>query len=246
MRTAHTLTVQGGVPSQGVCVPARGSTRLGGVPAKGCTCLGGVPAQGKGGVPSPGGTCLQGCTWLGGIPAWGVPAWEGGCTCPGGACLGGCTSARGTCWRGVPARGVPVWGGVPCDLSHHAFDVTCMLPPLQLRHTKCAAAYIVWPRCMLGYTPPPVDRITDTCKNINFPQLRLRAVTKEQFVHRWLIYQTFSSNFFTRGFFTARIEVPSMHHRSHDQGVCIRGWYASKEVVCIQGRGSVSSGVVCI
>ena len=25
--------------------------------------------------------------------------------------------------------------------------------------------------------PPPVDRITDTCKNITFPQLRLRAVT---------------------------------------------------------------------
>ena len=29
---------------------------------------------------------------------------------------------------------------------------------------------------MLGYHPPPVNRITDTCKNITFPQLRLRAV----------------------------------------------------------------------
>ena len=29
---------------------------------------------------------------------------------------------------------------------------------------------------MMGYSPPPVNRITDTCKNITFPQLRLRAV----------------------------------------------------------------------
>ena len=31
---------------------------------------------------------------------------------------------------------------------------------------------------MLGYHPPPTNRITDTCKNITFPQLRLRAVIK--------------------------------------------------------------------
>ena len=28
-----------------------------------------------------------------------------------------------------------------------------------------------------GIPPPPVNRITDTCKNITFPQLRLRALT---------------------------------------------------------------------
>ena len=40
--------------------------------------------------------------------------------------------------------GVCSWGvGVPCDLSHHAFDVTCMLPPHQLRPTNSAAAYIL-------------------------------------------------------------------------------------------------------
>ena len=44
------------------------------------------------------------------------------------------------------AVGVPALGGeqgVPCDLCHHAFDVTCMLPPHQLRPTNSAAAYIL-------------------------------------------------------------------------------------------------------
>ena len=66
-------------------------------------------------------------------------------------------------------------GDVPCDLSHHAFDVTCMLSPHQLRPTNSTAAYIVLVQGMMGYHPP-VNRITDTCKNITFPQLRLRAV----------------------------------------------------------------------
>ena len=86
-----------------------------GVSAQGVSLLGGVPAQG---VPAQG------------VPAWGVPA-QGVClprgiSLPGGACLG-----------------VSLPGGVPCDLSHHAFDVTCMLPPHQLRPTNSAAAYIV-------------------------------------------------------------------------------------------------------
>ena len=58
-------------------------------------------------------------------------------------------------------------GGVPCDLSHHAFDVTCMLPAHQLRPTNSAAAYILlvmWPAMYAGIPtpPPPVDRILDT------------------------------------------------------------------------------------
>ena len=52
--------------------------------------------------------------------------------------------------------------------------------------------------------------------------------------------------------------LPSMHHRSHDQGVCIRqglhlgglhpgeGGLHPGEGVCIQGRGSASRGGVCI
>ena len=43
---------------------------------------------------------------------------------------------------GCLLRGVPV-GGVSCDLSHHTFDVTCMLPPHQLSVSTSAAAYIV-------------------------------------------------------------------------------------------------------
>ena len=61
---------------------------------------------------------------------------------------------------GVSAWGVSAQGGVPCDLSHHAFDVTCMLSLLQLILKSNAAAYFVV--VMLGYTPP-IDRILDTC-----------------------------------------------------------------------------------
>ena len=88
---------------------------------------------------------------------WGGMSWGG--TSLGGACLGGCTCPGGE--------------GVSCDLSHHAFDVTCMLPLHQLSVSTCAAPYIVWPRCMLGYhptPPPPVNRMTNRCKNITLPQ----------------------------------------------------------------------------
>ena len=44
---------------------------------------------------------------------------------------------------GVSVSGVSAKGGVPCDLSHHAFDVICMLSPQQLRLNSNVAAYIV-------------------------------------------------------------------------------------------------------
>ena len=89
---------------------------------------------------------------------------RGGCLPGGGACPGGVPARRGGC---LPGGG----GGVPCDLSHDAFDVTCMLPPHQLRPNTSAAAYIVLAHCMLGYTtPPPVDRMTHTYENITLPQ----------------------------------------------------------------------------
>ena len=74
---------------------------------------------------------------------------EGG-VCPGGSLPGGAVGGLypgGVCPGGLPRR------GVPCDLSHHAFDVTCMLPPPQLRPTNSAAAYIVVVQGMMGYTP---------------------------------------------------------------------------------------------
>ena len=44
-------------------------------------------------------------------------------------------------------------GYLPCNLSHDAFDVTYSTPP-----------------------PAPNYELTDACKNITSPQLRLRAV----------------------------------------------------------------------
>ena len=117
-----------------------------------------------------------GCAWLpGGMHGCGGHAWlpggvhgcrghvwllggmrgcRGACVAAGGACMaaGGCVWLLGGmhgCW------GACVVGGVcmPCDLSHHAFDVTCMLSLLQLRLNRNAAAYIVlvmWHAC-----PPP-------------------------------------------------------------------------------------------
>ena len=62
----------------------------------------------------------------------------------GGLCLGGCLPSGGCLSRGVPAQGVSAWGVyIPCDLSHHAFDLTCMLPSHQLRPTNNAVAYIL-------------------------------------------------------------------------------------------------------
>ena len=61
------------------------------------------------------------------------------------------------------------------DLSHHAFDISCMLSLYQLRLVTSAAAYIVFGHvtcdaCWDTHTPPPVDRMTNVCKNITFPQ----------------------------------------------------------------------------
>ena len=105
-----------------------------------------------------------------------MPAQEG--CLPKGYLHGGCLHG------GVPAWGVSAQGGVcpggSCALSHHAF-VNCMLPPHQLSVSTCATPYIVWPRCMLLYTPPPpVNRMTDRCKNITLPQTLFAGGKKSQ------------------------------------------------------------------
>ena len=120
-------------------------------------CLPGGSARGvsaRGGLP---GGCLPG----------GVSA-KGGCL-PGGCLPGGCVCQGGVCQGGVCQGGVCQGGCVPCDLSHHAFHVTCMLPPHQLRLNTSAAAYILLAHCMLGYTPPSCGQ-TDTCKLITLPE----------------------------------------------------------------------------
>ena len=101
-----------------------------------------------GGSPSGGVLHLGGFSIWGGSPSRGVLH------------LGGVSI-----WGGSPSRGVSIRGGVPCDLSHHAFDVTCMLPPHQL----CTCLYTAWScdlQCILGYHPSCGQ--TDTCKNITF------------------------------------------------------------------------------
>ena len=94
-------------------------------------------------------------------------------TIQGGGVFWGRGPAQGSLPRGCLSR------GVPCDLSHHAFDVTYMLSQHQLSVYTNAAAYIV----VVGHVTQvhagvytPVNRMTDRCKNITFLQLRLRAV----------------------------------------------------------------------
>ena len=114
----------------------------------------------------------------GGFSIWGV-LHLGEALHPGGVLHPGGFSIQGV--GGSPFRGgfsiqggFSILGGLPCDLSHHAFDVTCMLPPHQLRPTNSAAAYIVLVghvTCKASWdtTPPHVNRIKRTCKNITSP-----------------------------------------------------------------------------
>ena len=114
--------------SGGRCL-LRGVSAWGGVCSQEGVCSEGVCS--RGGVCSQGGVCSRGVSALGGS-ALGVSALGGVCSqgvsAPGGCLLQGCLLPQ---------------GGVPCDLSHHAFDVTCMLPAHQLRPTNSAAAYIL-------------------------------------------------------------------------------------------------------
>ena len=102
---------------------------------------------------------------MGGLHAGGVLhaggfSIEGGFSMQGGGILhpGGVLHAGGFSIQGgvLHPGGVSPSRGVPCDLSHHAFDVTCMLSPHQLRPTNSAAAYIVVVQGMMGYPPTPL------------------------------------------------------------------------------------------
>ena len=99
-----------------------------------------------------------------GVSVQGMPA-QGGCLPRGVFALGGVCLGGGACPCGCLPR------GVPRDLSHHAFDVTCMLSCHQLRLITSAAVYIVFGHVTCGAcldTTTPVDRMTNTCKNITF------------------------------------------------------------------------------
>ena len=137
---SENVDFRGGMHGRGVCVAG--------------ACMAGGRAW-QGGVHGRGACVAGGHVWQGGR------AWQGGMCGRGvhgrGACMVGGMHGRGACvvgghaWqggmrgRGACVAGGHVWrgGAWPCDLSHHAFDVTCMLSPHQLRPTNSAAPYIV-------------------------------------------------------------------------------------------------------
>ena len=197
---------RGGVPSPGgvYLVPGGCTWSRGGVPGPGGVYL--VPGGctwSRGGVPGPGG---GGCTWPqgGGVPGpggvylvrgvylvpGGVPGPGGGVPGPGGVYLvpGGCTWSRGGCtWsRGVylvpggvylvPGGGVPgprggcTWsrggvpgpgGGVPGPGGGTWSRGGC---------TWSRGGYLV------RYSPPPVNRMKNRCKNITLAKTSFRPV----------------------------------------------------------------------
>ena len=127
-----------------------GSPSWGGSPSRGDS-----PSGGGGGSPSPG-SLSRGVLHPGGLLHRGG-LHPGGFSIPGGVLHPG----RG----GSPPGGVSILGGVPCDISHHAFDVTCLLPPHQLRHINSAPAYILLPghlTCKACWDTHPPPLWTDT------------------------------------------------------------------------------------
>ena len=123
---------------------------------------------GGGGCTWSGGMYLVpgGCTWSRGC----VPGPEGGCTWSKRVylvrlvylVLGGVPSLGGCTWSWEVGVGVYlVLGGVPGPGGMYLVrggGGVCLAGPRRM--------YLV------RYSPPPLDRITDACKNITLPQLR--------------------------------------------------------------------------
>ena len=111
----------------------------------------------SGGCTCPRGVNLPGGVTAGGYLPGGVPT--RGCTC-----TGGCTFPEGCTCLGVYLMGVYLPGGVPA------------------RGCTCPGGYL--PRgctCPGGYLPryfPPMNRLTDRCKNITLNQTSFAAGNK--------------------------------------------------------------------
>ena len=148
--TTHAPTTTHDPPQP--CIPLEGASQVcmlpggmhaswEGVNASGETCMlsGGACMLPRGGC-----ACFQGkghAYFLVGMHGGGH-AWGHMC---GGSCMAGGMHGRGHVQWGSCMAGSMVGEEVPCDLSHHAFDVTCMLPSQQLSHINSAPAYIVLP-----------------------------------------------------------------------------------------------------
>ena len=105
-----------------------------------------------------------GCTWSGGVPG------------PGGVYLvGGCTWSRGGGWCTWSRGGVPGPGGgvylVPggCTWSRGGVPGP-------------GGVYLV------RYSPPPVNRMTNRCKNITLAKTSFRPVTKDSHMNSGPLY----------------------------------------------------------
>ena len=110
-------------------------------------CIAGGTCPGvylPGSVPALGGGPAQGCTWLGG----------GGCTCWGCTCPGEHVPSHGgcTCQGWCTCQGVPVQGNLSGGVN---------LP---------RGLYLPGGVHLPGGYPPPVNRMTDRCKNITLAQ----------------------------------------------------------------------------
>ena len=125
------------------------------------------------GVSAPGGCLPQGCLLLGGVCSWGVSA-PRGVSVPGGVYSRGCLLwGGGVCSRGVGVFLLP--GGV-CSWGVSAPGGVCS--------GVCLLPRGVWyPNMHWGRHVPPVDRITDACKNITLATTSLRPVQNPVGLH---------------------------------------------------------------
>ena len=172
MHTDRSLTVyyRSLLPGRGGVSAVGGCRLLGGVCSGGvCLLGGGCLLQGcllwgclLQGVSAPGGCLLLGggggCL-LGGCLLWGCLLW--GVSAQGSVCSGGCLLWGGVCSRGCLLGGVCSWGGCLLQGGVCSQGGTCC------QGGVCSRG--VYPRMYWG-RHPPVNRITDTCKNITLAQ----------------------------------------------------------------------------
>ena len=122
---------------------------------------------------SRGGVCSGGVYLLRGVSA----PWEclllGGCLLQGGVCSWGCICSRGSAPRGVSAPGGCLLWGV---YSHGGVcSRGCLLLGVSAPG-GCLLLGGVVSQHALRKTPPPVNRMTNRCKNITLATTSLRPV----------------------------------------------------------------------
>ena len=137
---------------------------------------------------SPSMLCAGGCTWSRGVCSLGGVCSEGGCTWSWGVSAPrGVSSPRGVPGPGVSApRGVCSWGGVPgpggCLLPGGCLALGGV-PSLEGCLVLGVCVCLLWGVCSRGVSAPggvpgaggcqvlpPVNRMTNRCKNITLPQ----------------------------------------------------------------------------